>query len=702
MPTLLGMDEMLIGRIEKFGLARYSNRELSWLDFAQRILDLVEDADTPTLEMAKFLAILSGGLDEFFQVRVAGLKDQLAASARLFSPDGLSPKQQLNAVRKRLEEVLVRQESLYSARLLTALSLNGIEITNWSDLSKVDKAYLEEFFFEHVYPVLTPLAVDPAHPFPYISNLSMNFAVIVSDLDGLDSKIARVKVPPLIPRFIAMPDGERYVLLEQVISAHLDSLFPEMSVGARSVFRVTRNADLTLEEEEADDLLVLVEMELRRRRFGKAVRLEIESDAQPEIVELLVRELDLHADDVYLVHIPLDLSGLWELHGLERPELKEVPAPSVTPVALADPIRAEVDIFSVLKEKDVLVHHPYESFSSSVEAFIEQAADDPDVLAIKQTLYRTSGDSAIVASLIKAAEAGKQVAVLIELKARFDEMANIAWARKLEQAGVHVVYGLVGLKTHMKAVLVVRKEADGLRRYAHLGTGNYNAKTAYTYEDFGLLSANQELGADLTEVFNFLTGYSRRTDYSKLILAPMTIRTRLSTLIDEQIARGSKGRIIIKVNGLVDPMLIDELYGASMAGVKVELMVRGICSLRPGVVGLSENITVVSIVGTFLEHSRVFCFGDPNPETATIYLGSADLMQRNLDRRIEALFPIDDLALKERVLEVLSLDWSDDSQSWILGSDGSWVRKDRLVGINAQETLARMATERNREVGRQS
>ncbi|TAN21696.1 MAG: polyphosphate kinase 1 [Actinomycetota bacterium] len=689
------MGSISTSQVESFGSSRFINRELSWLDFALRVLDLAEDKSVPLLERAKFLAILSDGLDEFFQVRVAGLKDQLAAGVRSLSPDGLSVREQLQAVRGKVLLIAERINQIYNENLLPALSDAGIMLLNWDDLPFEDREYLVGVFENTVFPVLTPLAVDPSHPFPYISNLSLNLLVRVTDPVSEVSRYARVKVPAILPRFVALPDGVRFVPLEQLISANVRQLFPEMAIGAQHVFRVSRNADLTLEEEEADDLLAFVEMELRRRRFGRAVRLEFQGVPDPDVVALLVKELRLHPDDVYILDTPLDLSGLWSVYKIMRADLHDLDWVPVTPLSFGDAESGSVDVFATLREGDVLVHHPYESFSATVERFIEQAANDPAVLAIKQTLYRTSGDSRIVASLIQAAESGKQVAVLVEVKARFDEQANIGWARALEEAGVHVVYGLAGLKTHLKAVLVVRSEDDGSTlRYCHLGTGNYNSKTAKSYEDIGLLTCNPDFGADLSEVFNLLTGFSKRLEYRKLILAPGLLRTRILQFISEQVRLGDAGRIIIKVNGLIDPEVIDALYSASNAGVKVELLVRSICCLRPGVPGLSENIRVKSIVGRFLEHSRIFIFGDPNSNSAKVLVGSADLMQRNLDRRIEALFPIEDPHLRKRVVEIVSLDLDDDSSSWELSENGEWAKPSGPGLLRAQDKFQELAIER--------
>lgn len=688
------MDTMSGSQLEGFGSSRFMNRELSWLDFALRVLDLAEDKTVPLLERAKFLAILSEGLDEFFQVRVAGLKDQLAAGVRSLSPDGLSVREQLQAVRAKVLVIMERIDQIYNESLLPSLSDSGIKLLRWHELSVADREYLAAVFEDTIFPVLTPLAVDPSHPFPYISNLSLNLLARVTDPSSGVSRYARVKIPPILPRFVSLPDGVRFIPLEQVISTHLDQLFPEMDIGAQYVFRVSRNADLTLEEEEADDLLAFVEMELRRRRFGRAVRLEFQRDPDPDVAALLVKELRLHPDDVYVLNSPLDLSGLWGVYQIMQPDLHDSDWVPVTPASFGGSDSGPVDVFATLREGDVLVHHPYESFSATVERFIEQAANDPAVLAIKQTLYRTSGDSPIVASLIQAAESGKQVAVLVEVKARFDEQANIAWARALEEAGVHVVYGLAGLKTHLKAVLVVRREDDGSTlRYCHLGTGNYNSKTAKSYEDIGILTADADLGADLSEVFNLLTGFSKRVEYKKLILAPGRLRPRILEFILEQTRLGEAGRIVIKVNGLIDPEVIDALYVASNAGVQIDLIVRSICCLRPGVTGLSENIRVKSIVGRFLEHSRIFIFGDMNTGSGRVLVGSADLMQRNLDRRIEALFPIEDPRLRQRVIEIVNLDLEDDCSSWRLLENGDWIKSPGSGLVRAQDRFQELALE---------
>ncbi len=681
--------------LEAFGPDRFSNRELSWLEFGDRLLDLAGDETLPLLERVRFLAILSEGLDEFFQVRVAGLMDQVDAGLRARSSDGLRPGEALRAVRERVGELVDRQSEIFLAKVVPALADAGIRLSDWSSLDDDDRCHLVDVFERQIFPVLTPLAVDPGHPFPYISNLSLNLVVRVVDPISHLERIARVKVPPLLPRFVVMPDGERFVPLEQVIAAHLGPLFPDMVIGEHYSFRVTRNADLSLEEDEADDLLAAVEMELRRRRFGRAVRLEVAADISPDVLDLLVRELDLTSDDVTRSTAPLDLGGLWAVAGLDRPDLQTEPWTPMTPPPLATAGNEPTDLFAVLRERDVLVHHPYDSFTTSVEAFVAQAAEDPDVLAIKQTLYRTSGDSPIVASLIRAAELGKQVAAVVELKARFDEQNNILWARALEEAGVHVVYGLVGLKTHSKLALVVRREEHGVRRYCHIGTGNYNPRTARLYEDLGLLSADPDIAADVGDLFNFLTGFSRHDRYRALLVAPMTLKRRILEMIDEEVAAGPDGRIVLKANGLTHPEVIDALYRASAAGVPVDLVVRGVCCLRPGVPGLSDTITVRSIVGRFLEHSRIFRFGG-GQRPLRIFIGSADLMERNLERRIETLVPVWDPELQARLVEVLQLCLADDVNAWTLGPSGRWSRVPCRRGVSVQGQLQQQALERAR------
>jgi polyphosphate kinase len=673
--------------------ARYLNRELSWLDFNARVLALAEDPDLPLLERAKFLAIFSSNLDEFFQVRVSGLKEQLAAGVRSTSPDGLDQVEQLRAIRARVEELVTRQAAVFTKEVVPALRDAGVEFADWEELSGDERDQLRREFEHRIFPVLTPLAVDPAHPFPYISNLSLNLAVAVRDPVAGDSRFARVKVPPLLPRFVTLPAGTRFVPLEQVIAAHLDTLFPGMEVLAVHPFRVTRDADIELSD-EAEDLLTAMEFVLRQRtKFGAAVRLEVDSKMPPDLLDLLCRELELGSQDVYVVDGPLDLSGLWTLYALRRPELKYPKYTPQTPPPLAG--GDDADVFWAMRNGDVLVHHPYDSFTTSVEAFVAQAAADPHVLAIKQTLYRTGGDEAgIVASLVKAAESGKQVVALVELKARFDEQANIERARMLERAGAHVVYGLVGLKTHSKILLVVRQESDGIRLYVHFGTGNYNPKTANTYEDLGVLSADPDLGADVSELFNHLTGYSRQGEYRKLIVAPGQLRDRLRTLIREQARPG--GRITLKINSLADAEMIDELYTASAAGARIDLVVRGICCLRPGVPGLSERITVRSIVGRYLEHSRIFRFGPAGAEDTCYLIGSADLMPRNLDRRVETLLRVDDPRLRARLDEILDLNLADDVLAWTLEADGTWRKVPEVSGVESHVRFQQLAVARAR------
>ena len=701
---------------------RFLNRELSWLEFGARLLELAEDDNLPLFERVKFLAIFADGLDEFFQVRVAGLEDQVAAGLRTRSPDGMRPLEQLEAITARVTDLVDRQSHIFLDRVVPLLAEAGVVLSDWHTLDEDDRTYLVDVFHQQIFPVLTPLAVDPGHPFPYISNLSLNLVVRVVDPVSSESRIARVKVPPLLPRFVVMPDGERFVPLEQVIAAHLDMLFPAMTIGEHYAFRVTRNADLSVGQDEAGDLLAAVELELQRRRFGEAVRLEIAADTTPAIRDLLVSEVDVPPDSVYAVDGPIDLSGLWAVVGLDRPDLSVEPwIPITAPPLVSPPIPAPVpaptrpltaapagaltpasglgaagavDIFAVLRDQDVLVHHPYDSFTTSIEAFIGQAADDPDVLAIKQTLYRTSGDSPIVASLIRASRSGKQVAALVELQARFDEQANIAWARALEEAGVHVVYGLAGLKTHSKTALVARREDDGVRRYCHIGTGNYNSRTALNYEDLGLLTSNEDIAIDVGNMFNYLTGYSRPTAYQNLVVAPVSLRSQLMEWIDREALAGPEGRIILKANGLTDPAVIDRLYRASAAGVSIDLIIRGRCCLRPGVPGLSENIRVRSIVGRFLEHSRVYRFGGVADGPLLITLGSADLMERNLDRRIEAMVPIEAPDLQKRLVALLDLALLDDANTWTLHGDGTWTRVPSGTGLSLQDSLRQDALTR--------
>jgi polyphosphate kinase len=591
-------------------------------------------------------------------------------------PDGRSPRETLAALSTRTAELVDRHARVFRDDVAPRLDERGIHIRRWEVLDEDEKARLSGYFRAKVFPVLTPLAVDPAHPFPYISNLSLNLVVVVLDPETGERRVARLKVPPLLPRYLALPDGECFVALEQVIAAHLPRLFAGTEIVACHVFRVTRNADFQLEE-EADDLLEAVQGVLhRRRRSPEAVRLEVERSATPDVVEVLVRELELSQDEVYVVAGPLDLGGLFEIHALDRADLKEQQWNPVVPPRLMRPSGEEsVDIFRVLRSGPVLVHHPYESFEDSVESFIEQAASDPHVLAIKQSLYRTSGPvSPIVRALAHAAEAGKQVVALIELTARFDEQANIAWAQMLEEAGVHVVYGIVGLKTHCKVTLVVRQEEGAIRRYCHIGTGNYNPDTARIYEDIGLLSADPQLGADLTDLFNLLTGYSRQQRYRRVLVSPTGLRPALLRLIDDEAARPD-GYITIKVNSLTDPAVVDALYAASQRGTRIDLIVRGMCSLRPGVPGLSDTIQVRSIVGRYLEHSRIYRFGR-DPLTAQYFIGSADLMHRNLDQRVEVVAPVLPEQLRLRLAQILDVCLADETLAWRLNPDGEWTRSD--------------------------
>jgi polyphosphate kinase len=654
------------------GALRYLDRELSWLDFNGRVLALAEDRKIPLLERVKFLAIFSRNLDEFFMIRVAGLADRAAAGLGAAATGGLDPNEELGSIRKRTEELVLRQTDVCRDEVRPSLAEAGIRVLEWAALETSHQKELGRYFEDQIFPVLTPLSVDPGHPFPYISNLSLNLAIMVRDPERDERRFARVKVPPLLPRFVRSSDGTCFVPLEQVISAHLDRLFPGMEVELHCPFRVTRNADLSVADEESDDLLATIEMELRRRRFGHAVRLEVNPGMPAEIRDLLVRELDLTPENVYEIDGLLDLDSFWQLYGIDRPDLKDAPWPSVVPARLAGVEEGTVDIFTVLAEKGVLVHHPYDSFADTVQAFIRQAAVDPHVLAIKQTLYRTSGDSPIVKALIRAAERGKQVAVLVELKARFDEEANIAWARALEQAGVHVVYGLVGLKTHSKTALVVRSEPGGIRRYCHVGTGNYNTSTARLYEDIGLLTADPDLGADLSDLFNYLTGYSRSTDFRKILTAPLRMRDRIIELIEEAAAEDG-GRIVMKLNALVDERVIDALYAASDAGTEIDLVIRGICRLRPETPGLSERIRVRSVLGRYLEHSRIFAFGNGVKAPVRYYIGSADMMPRNLDGRVEVLAPVEDPDLAARLQEILDVNLSPGCRAWRLSADGNWI-----------------------------
>lgn len=677
---------------------RLLNRELSWLAFNRRVLSLAEETGIPLLERLKFCAICSSNLDEFFQVRVAALKDQVAAGVTAPADDGLSPQAQLSEVALTADRFVLDQETVLDG-LLVQLADHGVQLVDWSSLSLHDHMHLIGVFEQRIFPVLTPLAVDPAHPFPYISNLALNLAAMVSDPDTGERRFARVKVPNVFPRLVALPDGKRFVPVEQIIAAQLHNLFVGMVVEEHAVFRVTRNADLTLEEEEADDLLAKVEMELRRRRFGRAVRLEVQQGISDEMLELLVRELDLEMADVTVHRNPLDLTCLFQLHGIDLPALKDTAWPPVTAGRILRAEAQDRSIFSVIRERALMVHHPYESFASSVENFIAQAADDPRVQSIKMTLYRAGGDSPIARSLMRAAERGVQVAVLVELKARFDEATNVGWAKALERAGVHVVYGLVGLKTHAKTTLVVRQDDDGLRRYCHIGTGNYNSKTARLYEDVGFLTCDPAVGADVTQLFNHLTGYSRAVEFQSLLVAPRDLRNQLVDLIEHEMTFGSEGRITAKMNSIADPQMIDALYRASEAGVRIDLVVRGLCCLRPGVPGLSENITVRSILGRYLEHSRIVRFEHGGGDDEPLFLiGSADWMGRNLDGRVEVLVPVAHPKHRDWLDQVFEFDMADDIVRHELDAEGVWHRRGPAVFPqgDAQARLSRWVNDRQK------
>jgi polyphosphate kinase len=685
----------------------YFNRELSWVEFNRRVLHEAIDSRTPLLERLKFMAIFSSNLDEFFMVRVAALKQQVEAGVTKLTPDGRTPSQQLKDLSDRLKPLVQQQHQHFEKVLKSELGKQGIYFLDYLDLNQEQRTYLNRLFEENIFPVLTPLAVDPSHPFPYISNLSLNLAVVVKDPETKEELFARIKVPKVLPRFVALPEELRQrqkgkpshwtgVPLEQIITHNLEYLFPGMNIQECYAFRVTRNADIAVEEDEADDLLLAIEQELHKRRIGgSAVRVELQASTPENVRSTIIKELDLSEQDVYDVDGLLGLGDLMSLMSLPLPELKDKPWNSVLPPRLhrlqeldyLNNNEAGEDFFSLIREKDLLVHHPYHSFSGTVQRFITQAAHDPNVLAIKMTLYRTSGDSPIVKALIAAAENGKQVAVLVELKARFDEENNILWAKKLEKAGVHVVYGLVGLKTHTKVVLVVRQEQNKIRRYVHIGTGNYNPKTARIYTDLGLLSCRDDLGADLTDLFNFLTGYSRQKSYRKLLVAPVNLRDRMIAMIHREIEhcqKGGTGRIVAKMNALVDPPVIRSLYEASQAGVEIDLIIRGICCLRPGVKDISENIRIISIIGRFLEHSRIFYFHNGGQEE--VYIGSADWMTRNLSRRVEAVTPIEEPEIVQDLQEILGIMLADSRQAWELQPDGSYIQRQPPEGSQAQST----------------
>ena len=685
----------LEARIEEFD-ERFLDRELSWLRFNQRVLELAEDETQPLLERVRFLAIFTSNLDEFFMVRVAGLKRRIATGLAVKAASGLMPREVLSQILEVTSELTTRQARLFRDEIVPALGEEDISIVRWPDLDRDEQKQCKRMFKERIFPVLTPLAVDPAHPFPYISGLSLNLAVLIRNPKTGKEHFARVKVPPIFSRFV--PLGEhRFVPLEDVIAEHLNRLFPGMEVQKVHSFRVTRNEDLEVEEDDAENLLAALEKELLRRRFGPPVRLEVEESMDPAVLELLVSELGISEDEVFRLPGPLDLRGLHDIADIAREELK-YPAfvPTTHPRLSEVESAAPVDVFKAARRHDVLLHHPYDSFATSVQRFIEQAAADPHVLAIKQTLYRTSGDSPLIDALIDAAEAGKQVLVIVEIKARFDEQANIRWARKLEQAGCHVVYGLVGLKTHCKLAMVVRDEPDGIRRYAHLGTGNYNPKTSRLYEDLGLITTDERITEDVAHLFNNLSGWSRNASYAEVLVAPDSIRSGLVEHVHREIEHhraGRPARIRLKANSVVDEQTIDALYLASAEGVPVELLVRGICALRPGVPGLSEHITVRSILGRFLEHSRVFWFENGGEPEA--WIGSADLMHRNLDRRVEVLVRLPHQDAVDDVRRLLDLAFDADTDAWVLGADGEWTRtrgpvhlQERLIELQRKRRAA--------------
>ena len=677
---------------------RFIDRELSWLRFNERVLELAEDEQLPLLDRARFLAIFTSNLDEFFMVRVAGLKRRIATGLAVRAASGLMPLEVLDAIWSRTTELSQRHAAVFRDQIVPALDAQGIELVRWADLDRDEQKFCKRLFKDRIFPVLTPLAVDPAHPFPYISGLSLNLAVVLRNPKTDKSLFARVKVPSNFDRFVALGNA-RFVPLEDVIGAHLGRLFPGMEVVEVHTFRVTRNEDLEVEEDDAENLLAALEKELLRRKFGPPVRLEVEESISRSVLELLVSELDMDEREVFRVPGPLDLRGLHSIADLPRDDLKYPSFVPITHPRLAEvESAAPVDVFKALRRRDVLVHHPYDSFATSVQRFIEQAAADPHVLAIKQTLYRTSGDSPIIDALIDAAEAGKQVLVLVEIKARFDEQANIRWARKLEQAGCHVVYGLVGLKTHCKLAMVVRDEPEGIRRYTHIGTGNYNPKTSRMYEDLGLLTTDEAIGEDIAHLFNNLSGWSRKATYEQLLVAPDSVRSGLIDQIHAEIAHHRAGRpagIRFKANSVVDEETIDALYLASSEGVPVELLVRGICALRPGVPGLSENVKVRSVLGRFLEHSRIFAFEGGGEPVA--WIGSADLMHRNLDRRVEVLVKLPD-ASRDEVRRLLDLAFAPSTQAWELGADGEWKRNGGADHL--QETLIEQQRRRRADTPR--
>ena len=657
----------------------FINRELSSIEFNRRVLNECGNPEHRLLERVKFLAIFNGNIDEFFMVRVSGLKQQVLLGITDRPADGLTPREQLVAIHRSITQLFSQSNKMWREVLQPELKQTGIDVINYSTLGTRPQTKLREYFEREIFPVLTPLGFDPGHPFPHISNLSLNLAVALRDPDTQGTHFARVKVPSTLPRLVPLkpidpdellpPAVQKFVWLEEVIAANLDRLFPGVEVVASYPFRITRNTDMEIQEEEADDLLLTMEETLRQRHFGFVVRLEIDDSTPQHIRELLIANLQIGQNDVYTTNGQLGLSSLWDLHRLERPDLKDAFYQPNSPAIL----KSGENIFSILQRQNILLHHPYDSFLPVID-FLEAAAEDPDVLAIKQTLYRVGSNPPIVRALSKARENGKQVAVLVELKARFDEESNIEWARALENAGVHVAYGLIGLKTHCKILLVVRRERDGIRRYVHLSTGNYNANTARMYTDLGLLTSDEQLGADATELFNYLTGFSKQRAYRKFIVAPVNLRDKLTQFIERETEHGTDGHIIFKANSLVDAKLIQALYRASQAGVKIDLIIRGICCLRPGVKGISNNIRVISIIGRFLEHSRIYYFH--NQGNSELYIGSADPMPRNIDRRVEVLFPLEDEEMKQDILDnVLGIYLKDTAKGYWLQSDGTYISR---------------------------
>jgi polyphosphate kinase len=661
-------------------LQNITDREMSWLSFNQRVLELAEDPTMPLLERVRFLAIFSSNLDEFYMVRVATLMSKLENGVSAANVAGFTPIELMKQVSLKTNELMERQSSVLHDEIIPALKNSGIEFVLWNQIDETERAYVTKLFQDRIFPVLTPLAVDPSHPFPYISGLSLNLAVIVKNPTSQEEFFARVKVPEILPRFIATAKSgsTRFLPLEELIAIHLQDLFPGMIIEDHYTFRITRNQDMDLDEEESEDILTSIEQELARRRFGPPVRLEIENGVDEKLVEKLAEEIKINPENVFHIDAPLDLTSLHKIADLDFPELKFDRFRSRTAKALSEVDQEDPDLFfAAIRQGEILLHHPYESFTSSVVQFLQNAAQDPQTLAIKQTLYRTSGDSPVVEALIEAAEAGKQVLAVIEIRARFDEQANVRWARKLEAAGVHVVYGLMGLKTHAKLSLVIRDEANGIRRYCHMGTGNYNPKTARVYEDLGILSADPELTEDLTKLFNQLSGFAPQSEYSRLLVAPRTLRSGITERIDREIMNAKNGKpsgIQLKLNSILDEGFVAKLYEASQAGVKIDLLVRGICAVQPGIKGVSENITVKSVLGRFLEHSRIFHF--VNGGSSEYWIGSADLMGRNLDRRVESLVRIDKKEHQHRLQEILDLGLSADSSSWQLtGIDWKRVSK---------------------------